>query len=266
MYIGIDIGSTKAASCLIDADRNVVYSVIVPTNSNMKSAGDECFSRCVQESGVPLESIKHLIVTGYGRKVLHPACSYSEITEIMAIAKGVYATEQNACTIIDIGGQDSKAIRIDDRGCIVDFRMNDMCAAGTGRFIENIARILEIPLDGIGEISLSAVEPVVITSMCAVFAESEVISMLSQGVTKQSILAGLFSAIAKRVVNLAMSIGIEGAVTFTGGVAKNTGIAKYIEEELGTAVRIAPSSRLIAAYGSALAALESELKRGGSRA
>ncbi|MBI4317533.1 MAG: 2-hydroxyglutaryl-CoA dehydratase, partial [Chloroflexi bacterium] len=180
----------------------------------------------------------------------------TQITEISCHARGAYFLFPNSRTVIDIGGQDAKGIKLGDGGEVKDFVMNDKCAAGTGRFLANAAEVLDLSLDDIGEISLKATNPVRVSTVCTVFVESDVMAYLAQGKKVEDILAGLHSAIASRVVSLVRRVGIEDEVTFTGGVSRNIGMVRALAEKLGTNVNVSGESHYMGAIGAALFALD----------
>ena len=193
--------------------------------------------------------------TGYGRNSV--SFADDRITEITAHARGVQFFFQDAHSVIDIGGQDSKAILISKKtGNVVDFQMNDKCAAGTGRFLEVMANALEVPIDKIGGLGLQSNDPASISSTCTVFAESEVISLFAKGTKKEDIAAGIHKSIARRVAGMAKRIGVAPLLVFCGGVAKNVAVRKFLEDELGFEVVIPEQPQLTGAIGAALIAQE----------
>jgi predicted CoA-substrate-specific enzyme activase len=203
----------------------------------------------VSTSGVTVP----LVATGYGRKLVKQAAR--SITEITCHARGVYRELGHGGTLVDIGGQDSKVIGISSKGDVVDFSMNDKCAAGTGRFLENTARRLGVPLERMGQVALAAAEEVPISSTCTVFAESEVISLIAHGVAVESILRGLHRSLIKRVVAMIRTVGLAPPLMLSGGVVQNQAIARMLEEETGEKVVIPQYPQLMGAYGAALIAL-----------
>jgi predicted CoA-substrate-specific enzyme activase len=197
-------------------------------------------------------SIKRIISTGYGRNSLEFADK--AVTEITCHAVGAHYLNPKVRSVIDIGGQDSKAISIDERGGVKDFAMNDKCAAGTGRFLEVMARALEVDLEDFGNLSITADQPSKISSLCTVFAESEVISLISQGEKRENIIAGIHESIAARVSAMANRVGIKTPIMMTGGVAKNVGVLKALETKLGQPIEVSEKTQVTGAIGAALIA------------
>jgi len=195
------------------------------------------------------------VSTGYGRNSVDFADK--AITEITCHAAGAYFQDPAVRSVIDIGGQDSKAISMDDAGRVNDFVMNDKCAAGTGRFLEVMARALEVDLDAFGEMSLKADTPAAISSLCTVFAESEVISLIARGEKRENIIAGIHESIGSRVLAMAKRVGVTEPVMMTGGVAKNIGVVKALENRAGVSIKVSPNAQINGAIGAALLAANS---------
>jgi predicted CoA-substrate-specific enzyme activase len=206
--VGIDVGSitTKAA---VANDGEVVADrwVFTFTGYNARQAGEKVFERIITDSGIKRDSIDRIISTGYGRNSV--AFADKAVTEITCHAAGSHYLDPEVRSVIDIGGQDSKAIALNDTGSPMDFAMNDKCAAGTGRFLEVMARALEVDLEDFGHFSLKAQQPAPISSLCTVFAESEVISLIAKGENRENIIAGIHEAIASRVVAMANRVGFK---------------------------------------------------------
>ena len=196
-----------------------------------------------------------VVTTGYGRENI--GFGNSSVTEITCHAKGAHFLDPSARTVIDIGGQDSKVIRIDDSGAVVSFVMNDKCAAGTGRFLDMMARTMELSLDEMGELGLKWKSDVTISNMCTVFAESEVVSLVAQDTPLEDIIHGLNKSVAGKTVSLVKRVGGESGYIMTGGVAKNRGIVAAIEEKLGEKLFISEDAQLCGAIGAALIGMES---------
>lgn len=230
LFAGLDVGSLTSKSVLLGAD-SVLAHCTVPTGSNPRLAGERALEGALAGAGRDKGAIAYLVGTGYGRVNLPGA--QRTVTELTCHARGAHFANPKARTVIDIGGQDSKVIRMDANGNMVDFAMNDKCAAGTGRFLEVMARALELDLEDLGAVAERSAAPCPINSICAVFAESEVVSLLAAGHEKQDVVAGLHQAVAQRVGNMAARIGIEAEVVFVGGVAKNRGVARALERFLG---------------------------------
>ncbi len=229
--IGIDIGSLATKLALIDDDKSLVDIRVDRSTYDFKRIGHNLFDEILEKNNLKREDV-YVMSTGYGRNSIDIADD--RITEITAHAKGVQFFFPDAHSVIDIGGQDSKAILISKKtGNVIDFQMNDKCAAGTGRFLEVMAHALEVPLDDIGKLALQSNKPASISSTCTVFAESEVISLFARGATKKDIAAGINKSIARRVAGMAKRIGVEPLLVFCGGVARNIAVKKYLEVELG---------------------------------
>lgn len=251
LTIGIDVGSitTKAA---VAEDDEVIADKVVFTGYNARMAGEQVFESIIGECGINRDSIDRIISTGYGRNSLEFADR--AVTEITCHAAGAYYLDRGVRSVIDIGGQDSKAIAVSDTGSPMDFAMNDKCAAGTGRFLEVMARALEVDLEEFGDVSLKAQQPAPISSLCTVFAESEVISLIAKGEFRENIIAGIHEAIASRVVAMANRVGFNARVMMTGGVAKNTGVVKALEQKIGQKIHVSDKSQLTGAIGAAILA------------
>ncbi|MBF0120707.1 MAG: 2-hydroxyglutaryl-CoA dehydratase [Desulfobacterales bacterium] len=252
-YAGIDIGSISSDAVIIDKNENIISYNISPTGANSKSAGEKSFDYALKAANLSRDEIKYIVATGYGR--ISVPFANKAITEITCHAKGAYKLFPNTKIIIDIGGQDSKVIKIGEGGKVLDFAMNDKCAAGTGRFLEVMARALEIPLEEMGHLSFMSKEEIAISSMCTVFAESEVVSLVSRGKPKEDIVNGINTAICNRILSMADRLGIEPQITMTGGVAKNVGIVKKIEQKIKLQVNISEEPQIAGALGAAILAL-----------
>lgn len=252
---GIDIGSITTDALLFDQEKGIAGYVILQTGADSRKVAEVAVDKVLAELGRDRSELAFVVATGCGRK--RALLAKETITEITCIAKGVNYLFPEARTIVDIGGQDTKAVRIDARGRVVEFEMNDKCAAGTGRFIEVMASALKVDLDRIGDLSLGYKKDVTISSICTVFAESEVISLVSEGEELEDILYGIHRAIADRTMGLVNRLGgIEQEVVMAGGVAKNIGVVKALENVMGTSIRIPPEPQVVSALGAALLALE----------
>lgn len=227
---GVDIGSRTTKVVIIDGENKILADAIELTGIHPARTGWLVMEEAWEKANLSREDISQIVVTGYGR--VSADFADKAITEITCHAKGVHYLNPSICTIIDIGGQDSKIIKLDEMGRVADFAMNDRCAAGTGKFLELTARALETDLENFGKLYNKAKKPCSISSVCTVFAESEVVSLLAEGNALENIVAGLQQAIAKRVANMALRLGVEEEVAFTGGVAKNSGVVQALEEEL----------------------------------
>ena len=254
VFAGIDIGSATTKTVILDDTSTVLASNIVPTGGNSRGACDRCLETSLAEAGICREDLVYVIATGYGREIVDFADA--TITEISCHAKGVHIVLPETRTILDIGGQDSKAIRNDEESRVVDFAMNDKCAAGTGRFLEVMARTLEIDLPEMGPLSLQSTNQVTVSSMCTVFAESEVVSLIAGGHDIPDILSGIHRAISDRTVSLLERVRWESKVAFTGGVAKNVGVVHALEKRLGVKLNIPEEPQITGALGAAAFARE----------
>jgi len=252
---GIDLGSVSTEVLILEkntTENNILSYVIIPTGSNTKEASARCLASACEKASLKKDDINAIVATGYGR--VNVAFADKNITEISCHAKGVLEKFSEVRTIIDIGGQDSKVIKIDELKKPIDFLMNDKCAAGTGRFLEVMAKVLEIDISNFGEIFLSTDESVDITSTCTVFAESEIVSLIGQGAEKKTIIRGLIYSIADRIISMVERIGLEEPVCLTGGVAKNIGVKKAIEEKLGIDLLVPDEPQITGALGAAILA------------
>lgn len=255
LVAGVDIGSITAEALLYDTDKGVVGYTIMQTGADSRKTAEMALEQVLSYPGKSLSDVSYIISTGCGRK--RAAFAKESITEITCIAKGVNHLFPEARTIIDIGGQDTKVIRVDDRGRVIEFEMNDKCAAGTGRFIEVMAKALNVELDKIGEISLHHKKEVTISSICTVFAESEVVSLVSEGEELEDILYGIHKAIADRTMGLINRLGgVESEVIMAGGVAKNVGVVKALEKVMGYPIKIYSEPQIVGALGAAILSLE----------
>lgn len=248
---GIDIGSRQAKAVLLHEKE--IYTAILPTGFYMQQTANELLDILYKESGLSVKNLDYIVVTGYGRVSLDfEDVNYRPVTEIACHGMGAHFLGENIRTIIDIGGQDSKAIKVDPvDGKVLDFAMNEKCAAGTGRFLEKIAAVLGYDVEEIGEASLQSTQKINIDSTCVVFAESEVVSSRAKGVAAPDIAAGIHRSVAKRVNGLLQRVGIESNVLFTGGVSNNIGMKKAFEEILGVTIA---ESKLNTVFAGALGA------------
>jgi predicted CoA-substrate-specific enzyme activase len=258
---GVDIGSTTAKAVILK-NGEFLLGRIEPTGSNPAHAGREIMESAIIDSGYDKSLLGFTVVTGYGR--VSASFADKTVTEITCHGRGAHFVSPDIKTVIDIGGQDSKVISVDSSGKVVDFVINDKCASGTGRFLESAAQlVLHVPLEDLGNLSAASTEICKISSMCTVFAQTEIISLLAAGESKENIIAGLHSSIAGRVGTMANRLGVKPVVMMTGGVAKNSGVKYALEQELGTEI-IVPTDidpQLIGALGAALIA-EDLLKAG----
>lgn len=247
---GIDAGAATTKVLLL-RDREIVGYQIAGTAFDFLTAAGTMFDELLADHGLGRQDVGAVYATGYGRN----AISFADrsISEITAHARGVSFLFPDVNGIIDVGGQDSKVIVVED-GRVTDFLMNDKCAAGTGKFLESTAKALEVPITDLGDLALASDCPAGITSMCTVFAESEVISLRAKGIRKEEIAAGLIGSIAERVAVMAKRMGLKVHIAFVGGVAKNAGMRASLERELGTTIAVPFEPQITGALGAAIAA------------
>jgi predicted CoA-substrate-specific enzyme activase len=243
---------TKAA--LLDENKRVRALAMVDTGANVVRAAERAFHATLAESGLEDWDVNFTVGTGYGR--YRVPFGDLQVTEISCHAKGARFLFPGTRTILDMGGQDTKAIRISDTAEVKDFSMNDKCAAGTGRFLAAAAQVLGLKLDELGAAAADAKRPLKITNVCTVFVEQEIMMHLARGCAVEDVLAGVHNAIAGRSVALLRRVGLEPEITFTGGVARNAGMIRALEERLQLKLNVAPESQHIGAIGAALFALE----------
>ena len=247
---GVDSGSSSTDALILDEDRRIVGSAILPTGAGAASGAEKALEAALRDAGLAREDLAALVTTGYGRETV--GLSDTSVTEITCHARGAHHVYPAARTVIDIGGQDSKVIRLDAEGHVENFVMNDKCAAGTGRFLEMMARTLGLSLEGMSELGLGWRKEVAISSMCTVFAESEVVSLIADNTAPADIIHGLNMAVASKTASLARRLGGTGSVIMTGGVAKNQGVVKALEERLGEEIHVPEEAQLCGALGAAL--------------
>lgn len=256
MFAGIDIGSVSTKAVLIDNEGKVLAFALIPTGYDRRQSGAQALKIALDRIGKTQEYVDYIVSTGYGRRAFN---SNKALPEIICHARGTRALFPETRTIIDIGGQDSKVIQLDEAGMVVRFEMNDKCAAGTGRFLEVLTeRILNLPIEELGPLALKSKRPCTLSSVCTVFAESEVLSLLSEHKAREDIAYGISKAIARRVVGMGVGgqVDYKEPIVFSGGVARNVGVVKAIEEELGKKVITPEEPQITAALGAAIFAQE----------
>ncbi len=251
LTVGIDVGSISAKAAVVK-DGRLMGSKVILTGYNSKNAGETVFGDLLVELGISRDVVDTVVATGYGRNSVDFADR--AVTEITCHAAGAHFQDPAILTVIDIGGQDSKVIALDGAGRVRDFAMNDKCAAGTGRFLEVMARALEVDLDAFGPMSLEAERPAAISSLCTVFAESEVISLIARGEGRNNIIAGIHESIGARVVAMANRVGLREPVMMTGGVARNIGVVRALEKKSGKTILVSEFAQVNGAIGAALIA------------
>ena len=252
--VGLDSGSTSTNAVAMNEAREIVASVVIKTGAKAGASAERAYREVLERAGITPDQVACTIATGYGRVSIPFADE--NVTEISCHGRGAHYFNPAVRTILDIGGQDSKAIHVNAAGEVTDFAMNDKCAAGTGRFLEMIARSLEIGLDELGPAALESKKHLEIASMCSVFAESEVISLIANNEEKPDIAAGVCRAVAGKAYSLMRRVGLEGAYMMTGGVAQNPGVVRAVEELIGEKLFICEDPEIVGATGAALLALE----------
>ncbi len=250
---GIDVGSTQTKCIIIDENKKIVARALTDTGANITRAGERGYEAVLAAGSIAREDVLCVVGTGYGR--FKVSFGDLQITEITCHAKGASMLFPDTATVIDMGGQDAKGISVQN-GEVVDFVMNDKCAAGTGRFLSTAAETLGLSLDEIGAISLQARNPVRLSTVCTVFVESDIMSYVAQGKKTEDILGGIHSAIAARTIALVRRVGLKPSYTFTGGVSLNVGMVQMLEEKLGAKLNVSPDSHYMGAIGAAVFALE----------
>ncbi|MDD5476462.1 MAG: acyl-CoA dehydratase activase [Syntrophales bacterium] len=256
-FAGIDLGSTMTKVVIVNEHGKTLAALIGPTGAEHRRLANKVMTDALAMAGVKFQDLSHVIATGYGR--INVPFADRQITELTCHAKGVASLFPAVRTAIDIGGQDAKGLKIRD-GNLVDFTMNDRCAAGTGRFLDVLVGTLGLKIEELGDVSLKSTEKLQVSNICTVFAQMEIMAWLSQGTALPDIVAGLHDAIAKRVVNMVKKLKIEPDVVFTGGVAKNVGVVKALEDYMGLKVYVPEEPLLTGALGAALAGRELALK------
>jgi predicted CoA-substrate-specific enzyme activase len=251
--LGIDIGAATAKAVILDEGK-ILSGIVIPTGFDVLETAREVTTLAREKVGCSMDDLNFCVSTGYARNIVPFA--NKTITEITCQAKGIHFLFHGARTIIDIGGQDSKVIRVNELGNVINFAMNDKCAAGTGRFLEVMATIFGLVVSEMGEISLLSSSPCQISSTCTVFAETEVVSLRAQGKSREDLISGIHKAMVLRLMTMIRMLGYERQVVLTGGVAKNSGVRKYIEEEIKFKVEVPEEPQITAALGAALFAAD----------
>jgi len=247
---GVDVGSTQTKAVVVDEDGRIAGRSLIDTGANVVTAAEKAFLLAVQDALIGEETVGYVVGTGYGRYKV--TFGDTQITEISCHARGAVHMFPQTRTVLDMGGQDTKAIRVAPSGEVIDFCMNDKCAAGTGRFLQAAAIALEIPLADLGPIALRAEKAVPISTTCTVFAESEVLSWLGKGKKIEDILLGVHRSMGTRSMALLRRVGVESQVAFTGGVTKNLGMVQVMNEMLGMQVNVGEEAHFMGALGAAL--------------
>ncbi|MHA2170481.1 MAG: acyl-CoA dehydratase activase [Candidatus Kariarchaeaceae archaeon] len=256
---GVDVGSTTAKAVILDENGEIKGKSLKEVSPKVAEDAETSFKMACKDAGIDPDQVVLVAGTGYGR--LKIRFGKLIVTEISCHARGSQHMFPMTKTVLDIGGQDTKAIRLSESGEIIDFSMNDKCSAGTGRFLDVCAEALGYTLDDLGPVSGQSTRPIKITSTCTVFAESEVSNQLARGRKSEDIVNGLHDSIAQRSLSLMRRVGIESEITFTGGVSRNTGMVRSLEKVLGNPINVSPFSQWFGAIGAALFAIE-EVEKG----
>ena len=248
---GLDIGAATTKAVILNDNKIISYAVL-PTGQSVKLVTDNVIDEAIKKDGLSISGFEYVVSTGYGRH----SVSFADqaISEIICHARGANFLLPSVRTVIDIGGQDSKMIALDGDGNVTNFVMNDKCAAGTGRFIEVMAHVLEVSLEDMGKLSLNSQKPSLISSTCTVFAESEVVSLRAKGEPRENLIAGIHKGIASRTATMGRAIGFSKDVAFTGGVAKNVGVKRELENAIGIQINVPEEPQIVGALGAALLA------------
>jgi predicted CoA-substrate-specific enzyme activase len=247
-FAGIDVGSTMTKAVILN--KGIVASIVGPTGPEQRRLANKVMEEALSQAALSFQAITYVVSTGYGR--INVPFADKQFTEISCHAKGIVSLFPNAKTIIDIGGQDIKAIKIDATGKTTDFVMNDKCAAGSGRFIEVIADTLGVALDKVGEVSLQSKNPAKISNICTIWAQQEVAAGLAQGIPVSDLLAGVHHSLADRICRMVNRLRVEEAIIVTGGGAKNKGLLKTLSEQLGHEILVPEEPLITGALGAAL--------------
>ncbi len=250
--MGIDVGSTASKCIVLKNGKEILGKALVSVGAGTRGP-DRVVKVIVETTGFRLEDMNYILATGYGRNSI--TFANQQMSELSCHAKGAHFLFPEVRTVIDIGGQDVKVMQIEN-GAMVNFQMNDKCAAGTGRFLDVMARVLEVKVSDLAMLGSHSTKRVAISSTCTVFAESEVISQLAQNTDKCDIINGIHHSVASRVVGLAHRVGVRDMVVMTGGVAQNAGVVQALEDELGHTIHTSPLTQYVGALGAALFAYQ----------
>lgn len=255
--LGIDIGSTASKCVMLKDGKEIVSKSLVAVGAGT-SGPQRAISEVLEAAGMQKEDMSYILATGYGRNSLDEIADH-QMSELSCHAKGAAFLFPEVRTVIDIGGQDAKVLRVEN-GAMTNFQMNDKCAAGTGRFLDVMARVLEVDVNDLGALGAKSTKYVGISSTCTVFAESEVISQLAKETDKCDIINGIHQSVANRVAGLAHRVGVQDMVVMTGGVAQNSGVVKALQDQLGHEVHTSPLTQYNGALGAALFAYQRYLR------
>lgn len=251
---GIDLGSRMTKAVILSEDGTLMSKSKAPTGVDITGAAEKSLQKALDEAGLNRDEVVYVASTGFGRYQV--PFRDIQITEMTCHAKGAIAEFPKTRSILDVGAQNSRAMRVEPNSRVEAFRMNDKCASGAGRFLERVSKSLELELEDIGHLSLQAKDPQEISSVCAVLAESEVINHVTEGRTPEDILAGAHKSIADRVANLLKQMGVEEEVTLTGGISNNLGMVRALEQSLGIKMNVSKAAEYAGAHGAALWAID----------
>jgi predicted CoA-substrate-specific enzyme activase len=250
LFAGIDIGAGRTKMVIADGDGNILAKGIKKTHANFEKLSRELFEEVVEGNWIKRDDIKYIVSTGLGRYSV--PFRTIQVTELTAGAYGAKSLFPKTRCVLDIGAQSTRAIRVDNRGIVVQFKVNDKCAAGSGSFIVKAARYLEVPLEEVGRLSLYSQNPQPISSICAVLAESEIINHITEGKKVEDILRGIHDSLSDRALALLRAVGLEEEVTFIGGVAVQDGMVSSLQEKLGLKLNVPDEPEFVVALGAAL--------------
>jgi predicted CoA-substrate-specific enzyme activase len=251
VFAGIDVGSLATKAVIFDGERILSYAVR-RTGADPLTASISCLREAISLCGLKEDQLDNIVATGYGR--IRVPFAEKEVTEITCHGRGAFFLFPMTRTVIDIGGQDAKIIILDGNGKVVDFAMNDKCAAGTGKFLEVMSQTLELSIDEFAGMGLKSKKALSINSMCTVFAESEIISLIAEGARREDIIWGLHLSIARRIVGMAKRLSLKEEITFTGGVAKNKAMVRALNTLLATHLNVPEEPQITGALGAAIIA------------
>jgi predicted CoA-substrate-specific enzyme activase len=253
-FLGVDLGSTTAKAVVVDDVGAIVAASTVAMGAVSRAGMEQAVAQALEQAGLARDDVAGTVSTGYGRRLVPGA--QRTFTEITCHARGTAAMVPGVRLVIDIGGQDSKAITVDRDGLVEDFAMNDRCASGTGRFYEVLARAVECPLPELADLALRGTDDLEVSSMCATFAETEIVSLLAQGSDVADIASSVHRAVAARTLALVAQVGRRTPVVMTGGVAKNRAAVEFLARALRTDVLVPEHPQITGAFGAALLARE----------
>jgi len=249
LVVGVDIGAATAKTAVV-LDGKFISSAVMPTGDNVIRAAEHVTQEALASVGYTMKDADFVVSTGYARHYVKFADK--AVSEIICHAKGANFMLPDVRTIIDIGGQDSKVIHVRENGTVADFIMNDKCAAGTGRFLEVMAGVLNTTIDQMGDISMTSQNPSNITSTCTIFAETECVSLRAEGTPREDMISGLHKAVARRVYLMGQNVGYRDDIAFTGGVAQNRGLVKHLSDCLKMNIVVPEKPQIMGALGAAL--------------